>query len=154
MQAHYILIVGETVDTLGRSLSARETADIRLQNSNWPLYENTPNRSTIKQGDGVLVYFAGSSEQSQTFYASSVVSETINLSYKKWEMENLASEQAPTLIVKLKDIVIFKDCVNIRPLLNDLTFIPKNKSKWGCVMHTGCRRISKEDYLLISEAKK
>ncbi|MCP4470768.1 MAG: EVE domain-containing protein, partial [Gammaproteobacteria bacterium] len=129
--------------------SAFETSKHRLQYQCWPLYKNTPHRKVIKKGDKVVIYMAGTKEHSQSFFATASITSVDSNNNNCWNLDKLATEQAPYSIVVLECINIFKIPIPIKPKLENLTFIPANKSKWGAVMRTGCKLLSNEDYSFI-----
>jgi len=149
MENHYIVVATDTLDLLGRSFSAFEVSTRRLEHKHWPLYEHTACRSKISCGDKVLIYVAGSGKNAQTFLASASVNGIEPVQGNMWDRENLITEQAPFCVLALSVDDLFPNPISIRPILKTLSFIPKNKSKWGAVMQTGLKKISLVDYETI-----
>lgn len=59
-------------------------------------------------------------------------------------------EGIPELVLKLSNINILKQPVDIIENLNKLSFIPENKKKWGVAFMGGARRINEADFKIMS----
>ena len=52
------------------------------------------------------------------------------------------------MIIRLKKIIIFKNPILVKEIINNLDFI-KNKENWGMFFHGGIREIEKKDFDFI-----
>jgi hypothetical protein len=151
MHNYYILISSDTFNFSGECFSGKLAAESRLSVKRWPLYHGTRNRNSLSEGDICLVYIAGSGEYSQCFFGC-VEIESVSSTTNKNKIDffdSLLIDQNPVGIVKFKSVNIFDSPIPIRPLLDFLSFMPKNKERWGSGVQGGCRKISKEDFEII-----
>jgi hypothetical protein len=150
----YIFVASDSEDIDGNRISAYLIAKKRLNAECWPLYAKTPLRNSLKKGDCCLIYLAGNRENAQHFIATVSIKEIIEFSnkYIAIDGENVIAG-LPVCIVLLETIKLIKQPISIKKLLNKLSFICANKQKWGAAMHTGCRRITKDDYNHIIESE-
>jgi hypothetical protein len=150
MQNIFILIASDITDFSGQKLTAEEATMNRLTNVIWPLYSGTRNRKMIKDGDKCLFYLAGANAKAQSFIGEADVVAIKRPKNITVLLSKLAVEQPPVEIIIFGAFSLYDEPKPIRPILDELSFIPKNRSRWGAAMQGGCRRISKEDYEVIA----
>lgn len=113
----------------------------RVKTKKWPIFDKTSHRRELEIGDKVIFYKAGS-EQGQSFLGTAKISTNLVLLPNKIDFE-----------LDLDKFVIWKNFPSIRDYLSELSFI-KNEFNWGSYLQTGVKKITKNDFLLISNAAK
>ena len=152
--ANLILLTSDSLDANCRVLPAHSVAEHRIENGEWPFYQQTPNRKRIVEGEKCLIYIAGTKKNSQSFVAKFTVSGLRTSQLRKTDTYAIdAINGVPSLYVAMSDCTIFRSPIGIRALLSRLEFIPRNVTKWGCVMTSGCKKISAKDFNTIIEAQ-
>lgn len=146
--SYFILIVSDTYGLSGKRYLASKLVEKRLERGIWGLYPSTPNRNVIQVGDQVLIYLGGNGPNRCSVIAAAKVGEIENPRTAIFvDPPNVESNAADRLLhlVEVQKI----QPVDIRALLDDLSFIPENRKKWGVALMGGCRKISLEDYRKI-----
>lgn len=144
---NFLLIANAGDDNEGKPLDAIEIARARLNLKLWGLYENTPHRKTVQQGDKVIIYIAGTGKFGKHFVATAQVGMVLN--DKKLFMTLVNSYNPPFSALQLVNIAWFNDPLPIISVKTALDFIPQNTSKWGCVLQRGVKKISQKDFETI-----
>jgi hypothetical protein len=148
--ANYMLICVDTVDGDGRVEPAFKTVIARLAAAYWPLYKRTANSRNIAVGDRVVVYAGGQRAWGLSFHATATINDKLASSRAMdRKLSGLEGQGLPDQWLKLSDIRRLDPCVPIAELLSELSFIPKNQSRWGVALMSGSRRISDTDWNLI-----
>lgn len=143
--SYFILIASDSYTLSGSRYRARKLAEGRLQQGIWGLYPGTSNRSVIRVGDQVLVYVGGSGPDRCSVIARAWVSGIDNPRDAVFiDPPNVESDGADR-ILRLADVQRIGP-VDIRQMLDDLSFIPENRQKWGVALMGGCRKISQQDF--------
>lgn len=145
MPNYYILIKTGGEDRSGNKLDARSAALQLVSTKLWPLYEGTQNRNRIAAGDKVLVYAAGSC----LVIASATVSNLVPWSSLNAKIIPIEVDGLPVSTINLADVEVFSTPISLRPIIERLSFLPKNPKKWGAGLMGGTRAISKDDYILL-----
>lgn len=145
MKNHYLLIVNNTWKEDGSPISAEVVALRRLERGLWNLYENTPHRKNIVEGDKVIIYLAGSGPHGKSFAGKAVID---GISADCKSLKDLYGDP-PVAALKLREIILFPNFPPIAQIKDELDFVPKNSPKWGCVMQRGLKRISDKDFNTI-----
>lgn len=101
---------------------------------NWSIGKRTPNRTQLSLGDKVLFYQGG--DEGRKIVASAELASTVK--------ETEISES----FVEITNFRLWKKPVEIRALINELSFI-KNKKHWGIYLQGGIVKISEQDYKKI-----
>tara|TARA_B110000908_G_scaffold171809_1_gene235993 strand:+ start:2173 stop:2640 length:468 start_codon:yes stop_codon:yes gene_type:complete len=143
----YIFVVTDTEYFSGLKCGAMEVYETRAAKKMWPLYDRTRFRTLVKSGDLCLFYIAGSKINAQSVVSSAVV--TSNVAWTRRfgvvDSESVLTDQ-PSSVLNLEKINTFSSPVKVRSVLDDLSFIPKNREKWGTSFQGGVRQISHADY--------
>jgi len=108
----------------------------RMENKQWPIFSFTANRKRINPKDKVLFYKAGSG--GQKFLGTATVTSKI----KKEDDEKI------DFFVTLDDIKLWKNGVNIHPLVSKLELVT-NKEMWGRHFQGGVRAVGDKDFQTI-----
>lgn len=146
---HFYLFV--TVDASSFSGSkqffAEEIVSDRLKKGKWPIYSKTANKDKIKIGDKCLFYVGGNGLLSKHILGTG----SINNIYLTNEIidDVDALTDLPYKQLELTDIKIYTRPIFIKDFLEELSFIPDNKSRWGVALQGGCKNISKRDYYFL-----
>jgi len=101
----------------------------------WPIFSFTANRRKLSEGDGIVFYQAGIGGQKflgQAEVASKIKKEGDKIDY----------------FVGMKDVKVWKNHVEMHPLINSLDFIA-DKNAWGRHMQGGVRKLSRKDFTTI-----
>jgi hypothetical protein len=143
--SYYVLIASDAYTQSGGILAAREIVSWRLDRGEWGLYRKTANRNRIKKNDRVLIYMGGLKRMRRHVVASASVSQIVEHRVGvRLDPPDVEGEYADRSLL-LKDIR-HQEPVDVRSLLDELDFVPKNRSKWGVALMGGCREVSKADY--------
>jgi len=144
---HFILVKLDGFNKSGGLLSSVESCDALLDFGYWPLWNRTPNFKTIQTGDKALVY-AGSGVCS--VLATCEVEVINNPTTHHFNQLPLIVDGIPGKMLKLKNIIRFENPVSVRDHLDDLDLCPKNKSRWGVALMGGLKKLSKNDFNILS----
>jgi len=107
----------------------------RMEKKEWPIFSFTANRRKLSEGDGIVFYQAGIGGQKflgQAEVASKIKKEEDKIDY----------------FVGMKDVKVWKNHVEMHPLINSLDFIG-DKNAWGRHMQGGVRKLSRKDFTTI-----
>ena len=127
----------------------------RIETKVWPLYKHTGNRRLLAKNDICLIYAAGKpvgKHGAQAFFGSVLVTD-IRMPGRR-ALEAPYYEEPPATLLEFKVRELYIPLVEIRPLLDNLSFVPKDRSRWGAALRGGCRRISKADFNTIEQCFK
>ena len=150
MGSFYLFICSDT-ETIEGNESAKNITIERLNKCLWPLYRGTKNRRLIKAGDCCLFYLAGRNDGAQHVIASGMVKSTEQWSIEKGVIDDVdLLSGMPEQVIHLHNIKFIKP-VSIRSHLDELSFIPKDRThSWGGALQGGCRKLTEEDYKVLS----
>jgi hypothetical protein len=98
----------------------------------WSIGGRTPNKRRLSEGDKILFY-QGGEEDGGRIVASAELASSLQ------QPENADS------FVKLRNFEVWKKPVDMRSLIDKLSFI-KNKRHWGLCIQGGIRKIPEVDY--------
>ena len=149
---HLILVANDAIDAAGSTVSAYRIANERLKRAMWPIYKGTRNRMMISASDRILVYLEGYKEFSQTFVAHAEVEtlEEVDRRVTAVDPEDiLALTAQPYKVLRMKNVVHLLPPVEIRPLIDRLSFLPKSKRWRAALMRVGCKRIPPSDFEVV-----
>jgi len=142
----FLLVANKSEGVSGEPVEAYQVAMRRLKSKTWGMYANTPHRKVVSVNDKVVIYVAGSGYLGKHFIASADIVKVVegkNVKNDLW----LETPQVATL--ELGCIKYFDVPVSIKEVKDCLDFIPKNTSKWGCVLQRGLKRIKQSDFNTI-----
>lgn len=153
---HYLMICGNGYNELGEPVEPYDVLKHRLHNSYWPIYSNTRNRKTIKESDQLAFYVSGNKEFGGMVVAVARAKEILIdqkrlISYKNIENEVSMGENFYS-IVKLDGIDLALRKTIIKQSLKHLSFGKENMKKWGALLQGGCRKLTEEDFLLLTKS--
>jgi predicted RNA-binding protein len=119
----------------------------RLDEKKYPLYTRTPHLNRIQSNDVAVFYLAGKKDKAQNFLGEAIISsiETSSELLIDPDKERYVVEKY-LIIDKIK---IFKTPVHIKSIITKLDFII-NKSNYGVYLMGGVKKISENDYKLIT----
>jgi hypothetical protein len=141
-----------TVDASHFELSSKvpaiEIINHRLSINQWPIYSGTRNKAKLTKGDECLFYVGGYQSNRQHIIASATIEEVVNDNALVDHEDILTS--IPEKKLKLTNIDIFKRPINIKKLLDELSFVPENKRCWGTSLQGGCKQLSRIDFNLMT----
>jgi len=147
---HFILIKHPSETSKGEVLSAHESCKRLLDWGIWPLFKNTRCRLMVKPGNPVLIYTAGNASDGRQIIARATVA-GITPWYRKAGLNcPILLEGIPESALHLDQIEYLDKPVKITDHLDDLSFIPENRKKWGVSMMGGMRSINQGDYETLS----
>ena len=109
----------------------------RLKGEKWPIYQRTPNRTSLTKGDSIIFYLAG--VHNMKFMGAATLSSE-------------ADAEGDAFSVRISNVDVWKKPVLIKLILESLNFVP-NAKKWGAYFQGGAIWISKEDYNTILAKK-
>jgi len=116
------------VGTMGEIAKKIETS------KKWSIGRRTRNRNRLMAGDKILFYQGG--EEGKKFVGSAELA------------SSLQKTRSSDGFVKIKNFVLWVNPVEIRGLIQRLSFI-KNKRHWGIYFQGGTLEIPEEDYQKI-----
>ncbi len=150
-KSYFILIASDTYSGTGGIYPAYKLAEWRLDRGEWGIYPSTANRKVLKVDDEVLIYVGGQKRNRCCVIASARIS-------KIESRRLLRAVDPPEVGIPNADMVLSFDSVkkigpvDIRTKFDELSFIPPNRSKWGSALMGGCRRVTPQDFRILSEA--
>jgi hypothetical protein len=144
----FILIASDTEDQQGKRLTADEVIRQRIFNKQWEIYKRTKFKDLLKNGDICLFYAAGRKANSQHIIGEGIIKNIHSHSLKSTNYVNLEN---PQKYIEFDKVVTYEFPIDVKTKLDKLTFIPKNRQKWGMVFMNGCRKISSADYVSLTE---
>ncbi|WP_444920870.1 EVE domain-containing protein [Microbulbifer sp. CnH-101-G] len=150
---YFVFVVSDSEDIDGNIISAKEILEYRISKLMWPLYRRTQNKSKLKVNDRCLFYLGGRKSNSQTIVGMSAVkSITPWLGHMRTiDHESILSEY-PSTVLHLQAFEYFNRPVEVKSILDDLSFIPQNRVKWGTAFQGGVRKIKRHDFDIILKA--
>jgi predicted RNA-binding protein len=101
----------------------------RIEKKLWPVFSRTANVDKLRKGDEIVFYKAG--DGNHVFAGVSIV-------------EGIVSNETGRY-VKLSEVVLWRNPVEISALFDNLTFI-KNKFAYGVYLMNGIKKITKQDF--------
>lgn len=151
-KTRYLLVKKSSFSTSGALLDARESAMSLLGAGIWPLFENTRCRKMVTKGQQVLIYLGGEGKGNQCVIASAVIDSVVPWSehiHKK--VYPLILDGTPSIVMNLSSICLFDSPIGVKPLVPQLSFVPKtNYKKWGAALVGGVLALSDNDFSLLS----
>lgn len=148
---HFILIKHPSETISGKPLTATQSCQSLLDIGIWPLFQNTKCRLMVRPGNSVLIYAAGQGKDGRRIIASAYIAGISPWSRKLQQKCPIFLEGIPVTALQLDRINYLSSPVLMTDYLNALSFIPKNRKKWGVSMMGGMRSISQVDYNILSE---
>ncbi len=146
--AFFILIASDTENVDGSVVPSIDIIVNRLAKGKWPLYSGTPNIRSLSVADECLLYVAGKkSFCAQNFVAVIRIKNITAESSRIDDLDLLVDKPSQTIYFEL--VQRLSPPISIYKYLNQLEFIPENKSRWGSALQGGCRKISSNDFRLI-----
>ncbi|QTN40940.1 EVE domain-containing protein [Marinobacter salsuginis] len=149
-RSHFILIKHPSETTTGRILSATDASSALLEWGFWPLFEKTRCRLMVQPGNSVLIYTAGQCSDARQVIASAQVAQVLQWNRRLSASCPIFLEGIPVSALQLTNIQLFTQPVVFTDHLDDLSFIPANRQKWGVAMMGGMRSISQPDYQTLT----
>lgn len=150
-KSYFLLIKQAGFSKNQESLSAYESAKLLLNSKIWPLWRSTKCRHLVSAGDVVLIYIAGNEENSTSVIASATVSSVEAWQRKHEPIYPLILDGIPEKALILDKIMFFKP-LDVRTLLDHLSFTPANRNKWGVAFMGGMRRLDQRDFMTMNPA--
>ena len=148
---HYIFVIND-IDFGDLIITAQEIADKLLNKNQWLFTQFTPHIKRIKAGDKIVLYFAGKNRRYFTAsfeIAGSIVEHQMHASDNKEEI----LFQIYNLATPVRNIETWEPPLPISELKDRLSFIT-DKKNWGLFFRQSTKLISKEDFDLITSAKR
>lgn len=152
--SNFIFIVNDILGEENTKISATTIAKTLLTAGIWIYRDNSPNLKWIKDNDKILIYLCGPGRRH--FVASVQVIEEAKLFRDKSIVLDEAVYSIATqlglrwmsLYTKVEVEKVFKEPVEIQPLVDRLQFI-KDKKNYGLHLRLPIVKISDEDFNLI-----
>ena len=144
-QKRFILISSDIVDFSGTYFGAFEAACRRLEYGFWPIYPGTRNRTQFSRGDACLIYIAGQGLNAQCIVWETKIVEIMRFRARSFDKDKLVVEQYPDQVIQLEDVRKLSPIFNVKRSLSKLSFIPKNRKRWGAAFQGGCRQVNQSD---------
>ena len=151
--SHFILIKHPSETSQGALLTASESCKELLSWGFWPLFQGTRCRLMVAPGNSVLIYTAGQKEDARRVVAKATVAEIAPWTRSHARACPIFLEGIPVSVLVLQDVEYFENPTLITDHLDDLSFIPTNRKKWGVAMMGGMRSIGLSDYQVLSSSK-
>jgi len=121
----------------------------RITLNTWPIYLGTKFNRYLKVGIKVIFYIAGQEEKARNFVASAKIKKIIDK--KIMEFDPLKKFSKVVCSLEFEDINFFKNEVNIKEHLDNLSFIKtEDKRYFGLYLQGGVCRLDEKsfDYIL------
>ena len=148
---HFILNANSSLKTNGRALSSFETAKLLLKKGLWLISDRTHGADALTLNANVAIYLSGDEPCGRTIIATATI-DSINPWHRRFKRSYpLMIEKPPKYLLELSDINFLTDPVDVRSRLDDVSFIPSNKTKWGSAFMCGLRKVCKSDFLALTQ---
>ncbi|MBT42555.1 MAG: hypothetical protein CMF12_08530 [Idiomarina sp.] len=148
---HFILNANSSLKTNGRALSSFETAKLLLEKGVWLISERTHGADALTPNANVAIYLSGHEPCGRTVIATASIG-AIHPWHRRYKKHYpLFIEKPPKYLLELRSINFLKTPVDVRSRLDDVSFIPSNKTKWGSAFMCGLRKICKSDFLALTQ---
>lgn len=148
--SYYIFTVNDIV-MAEKKINAEEIVESLLKNKIWFFNSNTPLHSKLKYGDCIMVYVCGHGRR--YFVCKFKIESNIKNIEENIKAINLRNEVNLSwfnLYIEINNIEIFKNKVEIKPIIEELSFI-KNKNNYGLNLRLPIVRLQDQDFKLIKE---
>jgi hypothetical protein len=148
----FVLIKKESFGARGGRFTAEESAEMLLKHKVWALYSQTPNYKNITTGDSVVIYCGGHDRgRTQCAIAKATVA-----NIRDWKKSDSATyplelDGMPGKLLELDGIEKFEP-VDVKLHLDQLDLTPKNRAKWGVALIGGVKRITANDFNVLTGA--
>lgn len=147
---HFLVVKKSGFAADGMVLSARASTEKLLDAGFWPLWKNTRCKHMIESGNRLLFYIAGAEPGCRSVIARAVVESVDNWTDKAFKRNYpLMLDGEPDKVIRLSSIFHLGTPVDLLTVLDRLSFIPKNKNKWGVAMMGGVRSLTAGDYEVL-----
>ncbi len=145
---NFLFITTPQHDDHGLKVSASKVFDQRINENRWAIYESTRNKKQISENDKIVFYVSNLKSGGHL-----VGTATISKLQKPLRNQRFYSEHGIVdYYVLFKDIEMFEKTINFKNILENLSFCPLNKQKWGVVLMGGVRQLNDDDYNYIVAA--
>lgn len=131
----------------GARIGSEEVLERRLSENRWAVYSKTRNKTAISAGDNAVFYISNK-KTGGLISATATIKEILKPEKNKYYLEEHGSVEyflSFENLSKLSKPILFKS------LLEQFTFCPQNKQKWGVALMGGIRRLNDVDYQLIKK---
>lgn len=146
---HYLFIVSDRLSSDGKKVPGREVYDFLMEKKAWGLHPTTQHRTTIKEGDLIIFYLSG---QGGGFVGTATLS-SVSYVDKTGESDDWWFNKSEiNYRVDITEIDRWEKIKPIQPILSGLSFVKKTKN-WGVYLQGGIRKISVDDYKVITESE-
>ncbi len=147
---HFILCASDCEHYNGTTEPALSIAQDRLIQKKWPIYPKTRNRKSFQVGDKCLVYIGGLKNLGG-FLIGEFEIQSIDENKRKEPVDNVDLYTGiPDKLLIIRDYKVYQKPREAKPILKKMPFFPKNEKKWGVILIGGCRKVTKDQYLLLS----
>ena len=152
-----IMVCGKGYNKEGSEKEPSEVLHHRLKNNYWPIYINTKNRKIIRTGDNLLFYVSGNKTLGGRVVAKSKVKGFVDKKNARDFNKSLSYEEEVSFgenilyFIKIDEACILKNPICMKENLSKLSFGNINLNKWGSVLQGGCRLITADDFLVLSQ---
>lgn len=143
---YFMLGATDGEDANGRLIAGGQIADAWLDAGVWPIYRTNKYRGVINVGSCVVIYVGGAKERRQSFIAWAKVAEMRKPSRDETGLSEDFLMPAPERVLVFNPISRFPEPVSIRPLIGQLSIVPKIGPKWGAGLVGGNRRLTSADF--------
>lgn len=150
MKNFFVLVKLPGFSSDGSKLSARASALKLLECGYWPIFNRTRNKKLMKTGDEIAVYLGG--PYNQIIIATATIASIEDWDRKHARNYPLFMDGIPEKVLNLSSATILKQPVDVIEKINELSFMPENKLKWGVAFMGGARRVNERDFQIITSA--
>lgn len=149
-RGHFILVKRSGFSSDQIMISATDGAKALLKTGIWPLWKNTRCKNMVRPGHRVLIYLAGPEADCGNVIASAEVRDVIEWSDRKHQRGYpLLIDGEPLKALMLEKVSLFRNPVSVADQLDNLSFAPENKKKWGVAMMGGMRSLNESDFNVL-----
>lgn len=148
---HFLVIKKSGFSSDGKVLTARESTEKLLAAGFWPLWKNTRCKHMIGAGNQLLFYLAGAEPGCRAVIAQASV-EHVDIWTDRAFKKNypLMLDGEPDKVIRLHNVSYMSAPVNLLTVLDRLSFVPENRTKWGVAMMGGVRSLTTQDFNILS----
>lgn len=131
----------------GARVGSEEVLERRLSENRWAVYSKTRNKTAISPGDNAVFYISNR-KTGGLISATATIKEILKPEKNKYYLE----EHGPVeYFLSFENLSKLSRPILFKSLLEQFTFCPQNKQKWGVALMGGIRRLNDTDYQLIKK---
>lgn len=147
---YYLAVCTDQRLRAGGRLTAREIVEQRLAQARWPIYWRTRHRSQIAADDVIAIYVGGKEPDAKVVIATARVAAVLpSESPASVALGGLGKSGREAAWLSLDCIQRLRPERSVYSFVERLSFVPKNRLRWGAAFIGGLRELTGDDWALV-----